>query len=209
MNKPRISRRNFILTAAQAAGAAVAARSILLEPRPVAALARPGAAGDRVRFGIIGVGMQGSSLVKTSIQLPGVECAAACDLYDGRLELAKEIVEKPILTTRRYAELLDNKEIDCIINATPDHWHKQTVVDCCNAGKDVYCEKPMTHDVSEGFEMVAAERKNKRIVQVGSQRVSSIIYNKAKELLAQGAIGEVCLVEASMGRNEPGGAWQY
>jgi predicted dehydrogenase len=148
--------------------------------------------------------------MRTSIQLPGVECAAACDLYDGRMQLAKEIAgDKPIITTRRYQELLDNKEIDCIITAVPDHWHRRIVVDCCNAGKDVYCEKPMTHEVSDGFDMIAAEQKNNRIVQIGSQRRSSIVYAKAKELLAQGQIGEVCLVEATMGRNDPCGAWEY
>ncbi len=154
--------------------------------------------------------MQGGGLLRTSIHLPGVECAAACDLYDGRVELAKEIVDKPtLITSKRYKDLLDNKEIDCIIAAVPDHWHKQIVVDCCEAGKDVYCEKPMTHHVAEGFEMIAAEQKNNRIVQIGSQRRSSIIYNKAKELFAQGALGEVCLVEAGMGRNDPCGAWEY
>ena len=209
MKKNRISRRDFMRTAAGAAGAGLAGRSILLEPASLAASPRAVAPSDRVRFGIIGVGMQGSGLLRTSIQLPGVECVAACDLYDGRHDLAKEIAGAPIPTTRRYQELLDNKEIDCIINATPDHWHKQIVVDCCSAGKDVYCEKPMTHTVDEGFEMIAAEQKGKRIVQVGSQRVSGILYAKAKELLAQGAIGELSLIESSMGRNDPTGAWQY
>jgi len=200
-----------------AAGVALAGRSILLEPGragcatwgPFAAAARAFPPSDTVRFGIVGVGMQGSGLLRTAIRLPGVECVAACDLYDGRQELAKEIVGKPIPTTRRYQELLENKDIDCIIAAIPDHWHKQIVVDAANAGKDIYCEKPMTHHVPEGFEMIAAEKKNNRIIQIGSQRRSSIIYAKAKDLYEQGAIGEVCLVEAVMGRNDPCGAWQY
>jgi len=162
-----------------------------------------------VRFGIIGIGMQGSGLLRTAVSLPGVECVAACDLYDGRHELAKEIVGKPIPTTRRYQDLLDNKEIDCIINATPDHWHRQIVVDCSSAGKDVYCEKPMTHASNEGFEMIAAAQKNRRIVQVGSQRVSSVVYAKAQELVATRAIGDVHTVESVMGRNDPNGAWVY
>lgn len=207
MHKPSLSRRDFIKTTA---GATLAGGSLGLGPKALAsALPRPAAPSDTVRFGMIGVGMQGSGLLRTSIQLPGVECAAACDLYDGRQELAKEIVDKPIPVTRRYHELLENKEIDCIVAAVPDHWHKQVVVDACNAGKDIYCEKPMTHHVGEGFEMIAAEKKNNRIVQIGSQRRSSIIYAKAKELLDQGAIGELSLVEAGMGRNDPCGAWQY
>jgi predicted dehydrogenase len=209
MKKTQLSRRDFMRTAAGAAGAGLAARSILLEPASLAASPRAVPPSDRVRFGIIGVGMQGSGLLRTAIQLPGVECVAACDLYDGRHDLAKEIVGKPIPTTRRYQELLDNKEIDCIICATPDHWHTHVVLDCFSAGKDVYCEKPMTHTVEQGFEIIASEQKNKRIIQVGSQRASGIIFAKAKELLDGGAIGEVSLIESTMGRNEPSGAWEY
>jgi predicted dehydrogenase len=191
------------------AGAALAARPIMLDPGDALASSPALPASDRVRFGIIGIGMQGNGLLRTAIALPGVECVAACDLYDGRHELAREIAGPAIATTRRYQELLDNQEIDCIINATPDHWHKKIVVDCCNAGKDVYCEKPMTHTAAEGFEMIAAERKHHRIVQVGSQRVSSVVYQKARSLMAEGAIGNVHLVEAVMGRNDPNGAWVY
>jgi len=209
MERKAISRRSFMQGTAGAAGAALGARSFMLDPGHLAAAPRPVPSSDTVHLGIIGVGMQGSGLLRTSIRIPGVECVAACDLYDGRQELAKEIVDKPIPTGRRYQELLDNKDVDCLIVAVPDHWHKQIVVDACNAGKDVYCEKPMTHHVDEGFEMVAAEQKNNRIVQIGSQRRSSIVYLKAKELLEQGAIGQLCLVEASMGRNDPCGAWEY
>jgi predicted dehydrogenase len=216
MNTPEMSRRKFMQKTAGAASAAVAARRILLEPTPAQAAmaARPGRAtapSDTVRFGMIGVGMQGSGLLRTSIGLPGVECAAACDLYDGRIELAKEIVgrDKHLYTTKRYHELLENKDIDCIVAAVPDHWHKQIVVDACNAGKDIYCEKPMTHKVEEGYEIIEVEHRNNRIVQIGSQRRSSIIYLKARELVQQGRIGEICLVEASLGRNDPCGAWEY
>jgi predicted dehydrogenase len=208
MQKPLLSRRDFMGKAAGVTAAMLAVRSFELEASPIPARTPP-APNDTIRFGIIGVGMQGSGLLRTAISLPGVECVAACDLYDGRRELAKEIVDKTIQVSKRYQDLLDNKEIDCLIAAVPDHWHKQIVVDACSAGKDVYCEKPMTHHVGEGFEMIAAAQKNSRIVQIGSQRCSSIIYGKAKELLAQGAIGNVCLVEANMGRNDPCGAWQY
>ena len=98
-------------------------------------------------------------------------------------------------TTRRYHELLENKDIDCIVAAVPDHWHKQVVVDAVSAGKDIYIEKPMSHTAEEGVEMVAAAKKNGRIVQVGSQRVSSVICAKAKELVAQGVLGDLMLVE--------------
>ncbi|HEV3279562.1 MAG TPA: Gfo/Idh/MocA family oxidoreductase [Terriglobia bacterium] len=215
MTSNGISRRTFMRRTAGVAGAAVAGRLIMLDPgrAPAATLKAAGrglaAPSDTVHFGMIGIGMQGSGLLGTAIQLPGVECIAACDLYDGRLELAKEIVGKPIATTRRYQDLLANKDVDCLIAAVPDHWHKQIVVDACNAGKDIYCEKPMTHHVEEGFEIIAAEQKNSRIVQIGSQRRSSILFNKARDLVAHGEIGDVCLVEAGLGRNDPCGAWVY
>src|ERR1700682_376377 len=129
MKKYRFSRREFLQTTAGAAGATLAANAILLNSELLFASDSPVATSDRVRFGIVGVGMEGSNLLTTAIQLPGVECAAACDLSDGRHELAREIVGKPVPTTRRYKELLDNKEIDAIVVAVPDHWHKQIVVD--------------------------------------------------------------------------------
>src|SRR6184192_4128710 len=153
--------------------------------------------------------MQGSGLLTNAIQLPGVECVAAADLWDGRHELAQEIVGSKIPTTRRYKELLDNKEIDCIVAAVPDHWHKNVVIDAVNAGKDIYCEKPMSHSVADGVAMVAAAKKTGRIVQIGSRRVSSVICAKAKELLANGIIGTITLVEGTYGRNDPTGAWEY
>jgi predicted dehydrogenase len=186
-----------------------AARQILLDPEPLEAAPAPTAASDRVRFGMIGVGMQGSGLLRTSIALPGVECAAACDLYDGRHTLAKEIAGSSLRTTRRYQELLDDKAIDCIVAAVPDHWHKKVVVDAVSAGKDIYCEKPMSHSAADGYEMLAAAQKSGRLVQIGAQRTSSVLCAKAKELVAKGLLGEITLVEGSLGRNDPTGAWQY
>jgi predicted dehydrogenase len=206
---PRSSRRQFLQTGAAVAGATLAVKKVLLDPEPGQASSGPTAAGDRVRFGMIGVGMQGSGLLTTSITLPGVECAAACDLYDGRHTLAKEIVNASLRTTRRYQDLLDDKSIDCIVAAVPDHWHKRVVVDAVGAGKDIYCEKPMSHSAADGFEMVAAAQKTGRIVQSGSQRVSSVICAKAREIVASGALGDLCLVEGSLGRNDPTGAWEY
>jgi len=188
----------------------IAGKQFVLESEPIPyAWEKPVAASDRVRFGIIGVGMQGNGLLATAITLPGVECVAAADLYDGRHTLAKEIAGPKITTTRQYKELLNNQEIDCIIAAVPDHWHKQVFVDTLRAGKDIYLEKPMSHSAAEGVEMVATAKTAGRIVQIGSQRVSSVICAKAKEMLAQGAIGDLNLVEGSLGRNDPTGAWEY
>ena len=209
MSDVRVSRRAFLQTTAGAAGASLLARSNYLDAQPIPSAAQAAPASDRVRFGIVGVGMEGSGLLTTAIQLRGVECVAAADLYDGRHELAKEIVGKPIRTTRRYKELLDSKDIDAILVAVPDHWHKQVVVDAVNAGKDVYCEKPMYHNPADGVEMVAAATKTDRIVQIGAQRTSSMLVAKAHELIKQGAIGDLNMIEMTYGRNDPTGAWEY
>jgi len=209
MNKIRFSRRTFLQTTAGVVGASLAAKTVFLDPEPVYGFPNPIPPSDRVRFGIVGVGMEGTQLLTTAIQLPGVECAAACDLYDGRHELAKEIVGKPIPTTRRYKDLLADKDIDAIIVAVPDHWHMPVVVDSLAAGKDVYCEKPFSHNAADGIALVAAAKKTDRIVQVGAQRTSSVLCAKAKELYDRGAIGELSLVEATLGRNDPTGAWEY
>ena len=209
MKKDNFSRREFLELSAAAAGGSLAAKTILLTPEPRVTSQWPVAASDRIRFGIIGVGMQGSGLLGESIKFPGVECAAAADLYDGRHILAREIVRPDLPVTRRYRELLDNKEIDCIVAAVPDHWHKQVVVDTVSAGKDIYCEKPMSHSAADGVAMVDAAKRTGRIVQIGSQRVSSLICAKAKEMVSQGMLGDLMLVEGWLGRNDPTGAWQY
>jgi predicted dehydrogenase len=209
MENGSVSRRAFLKTTAGAAGASLVPGSILLESEPTLAASQASVPSDRVRFASVGVGMEGNQLLATAIQLPGVECVGAADLYDGRHLLAREIVGKPIRTTRRYQELLDAKDIDAILVAVPDHWHKQVVVDALAAGKDVYCEKPMSHNPADGLQMVAAAKKTDRIVQIGAQRTSSVLCEKARELIEQGAIGELNLIEATYGRNDPNGAWEY
>jgi predicted dehydrogenase len=208
--KNDFSRRAFLQTGAVAAGGLLAAKTILLDPVVASASPQTVAPSDRVRFGMIGVGMQGSDLLANAITLPGVECVAAADLYDGRHTLAKEITNNPSLaTTRRYQELLDNKEIDCIVAAVPDHWHRKVVVDAVSAGKDIYCEKPMSHNAADGVAMVEAAQRTRRIVQIGSQRVSSALCAKSRQLYHDGVIGDLSLVELSLGRNDPTGAWEY
>jgi predicted dehydrogenase len=208
--KKDLSRRKFLQRTAGAAAAFSAADTLFLrDPRMEAASYPAVPASDRVRFGMIGIGMQGSGLLANAIQLPGLQCVAACDLYDGRHRLAREIISVNVPATRRYQDLLDNKEIDCIVAAVPDHWHKKIVVDAVRAGKDIYCEKPMSHSPADGVEMVKAAKSTGRVVQIGSQGVSSVLYAKAKELLANKIIGDLMMVELTMGRNQPDGAWQY
>src|SRR5256714_3236352 len=209
MTKSNFSRREFLEVSAAAAGGSLAARTVLLTPEPAPDAERRILPSDTVRFGMIGVGMQGSGLIGTSIGIPGVECAGAADLYDGGHTLAREIVRPNLPVTRRYRDLLDNKNIDCIVAAVPDHWHRQVVIDAVGAGKDIYCEKPMSHTAADGVAMVDAAKKSGRIVQIGSQRVSSLVCAKAKQIISQGMLGDLMLVEGWLGRNDPTGAWQY
>jgi predicted dehydrogenase len=166
-------------------------------------------ANDHIQIALIGAGGQGQGDTGWAVQVPGVKLVAVADCYDGRLAHCKEVWGQDVFTTRDYREVLARKDIDAVIIATPDHWHKQAAVDAMNAGKDVYCEKPMIHLYSDGPEIIETARTTKRIIQIGSQRVSSIIYAKAKELLASGAIGQLNMVTARWDRNSAIGAWDY
>ena len=210
MPKNSLSRRDFIRLGAGAAAVGAAAKVTLLEPRTLWAKPGPVAPSDTVRFGIIGTGVRGCELLQASRRVPGVECVAAADLYDSRHIAAREALGgKDIFTTREYRQVLDRKDIDAVIVATMDHWHRKLVEDAAAAGKDVYCEKPMSHSIEDGKAMVEAIQKNKRMCTVGSQRVSSILYAKAKEIWDSGKLGEVDTIEAAWDRNTPSGAWVY
>jgi len=169
------------------------------------------AANDHIQLALIGAGIQGQGDTHTAIQVPGVKLVAVSDCYQGRLDHAKEMwgEDHDLFTTKHYEEILARKDVDAVLIATPDHWHKQVAIDAMKAGKDVYCEKPMIHLYEDGPEMIEAARSTGRIIQIGSQRVSSEVYKKAKELLAAGAIGELNLVNARWDRNSAMGAWDY
>ncbi|HUX27996.1 MAG TPA: Gfo/Idh/MocA family oxidoreductase [Terracidiphilus sp.] len=170
---------------------------------------RPIAANDHIQIALIGAGGQGQGDTKVALQVPGVKLMAVADCYDGRLKHSKDLWGDDIFTTRDYREILARKDIDAVIIGTPDHWHKQASIDAMKAGKDVYCEKPMIHLYSDGPQMIETARATKRIIQIGSQRVSSALYIKAKELLASGAIGQLNMVTAHWDRNSSMGAWNY
>ncbi len=166
-------------------------------------------ANDQIQIAVIGAGGMGTVDVNTAISTPGVKIVAACDLFDGHLEAAKERWGKDLFTTRNYKDILARKDIDAVIIATPDHWHKQISVDAMRAGKGVYCEKPMVHSVGEGAAVIKAQKETGKTFCVGSQGMSSLGNEKAKELLAAGAIGELNYAEGFWARNSPVGAWQY
>ena len=189
--------------------AAAAAKFTLLEPKPLWGTVGPVAPSDTVRFASIGTGVRGCELLEASTRVPGIECVGACDLYDSRHTAAQEAVKKNVPTTRNYKEILDRKDVDAVIVAVTDHQHRKVFMDACAAGKDVYCEKPMSHTVEDGFAMIDAAQKGNRIIQVGSQRVSSILYQRAKEIYESGKLGEVYSIQAYWDRNSPSGAWVY
>ena len=209
MKQFSITRRDFVRLSAGAVAAAIPAKVTMLEAKTLDA-STPTPPSDTVRFGIIGTGTEGCELLRSTRAVPGVECVAAADLFDTRHEAAMEALGgASIDTTREYRRILDRKDIDAVIVATPDHWHRRLVVEAAEAGKDVYCEKPMSHSVEDGAAMVEAVQKNKRICQIGSQRVSSILYAKAKEIWDSGRLGEISTIEAVWDRNTDSGAWVY
>jgi len=203
-----LTRRDFIRIGAGTIAAGTGVKT-LLEPTPLWGAGRAVAPSDQIRFASIGTGTRGCELLHATLVVPGVECVAVSDLYDSRHEAAQEAVQKKVPATRNYKEVLDRKDVDAVIVAVTDHQHRRVVVDACAAGKDVYCEKPMSHKVEEGFAIVEAVQKGNRILQVGSQRVSSIVYEKAHEIYMSGALGDVFYVEGATDRNSASGAWVY
>jgi predicted dehydrogenase len=193
------TRRHFL--GATAMGAGIAGELLADAPQSTSS-------NDRIRVALIGNGIQGFGDARMSISA-GAEMVACADVYEGRLTRAKEAWGNQVFTTRDYREVLARKDVDAVIIAVPDHWHRQIAIDAMNAGKDVYVEKPMVQLIEEGHDVIEAQKRTGRILQVGSQRVSSVVYQKAKELVENGAIGEINLVEAWVDRNSAIGAWQY
>jgi len=208
-----INRRSFLRAAGAASAATLMPGLHLLAASETeleqAETARPISANDHIQIALIGAGGQGQYDTRSAVQVPGVKLVAAADCYDGRLVRCKELWGDDVFTTRDYNEILARKDIDAVIIGTPDHWHKQASIDAMNAGKDVYCEKPMIHRYEDGPAMIECSRSTKRILQVGSQRVSSLIYIKARDILASGAIGQLNMVTAHWDRNSSMGAWNY
>jgi len=187
------SRRHFLAAAAAS---------------PLLAQVRARSAHDQIQIAIIGAGGQGTGDVQSSIA-GGAKLVAASDIYQGRLTRVNEVFGKDVFVTRDYREVLARADVDAVIIATPDHWHQKIAIDAMNASKDVYLEKPMVQLIGDGQPLIDAQRKTGRILQVGSQRVRSIVYQKAQELMQSGAIGQLNMVEAWWDRNSAIGAWQY
>jgi predicted dehydrogenase len=208
-NVHELNRRSFLKVAGTLTAESLVASKLHALTAVQSEPTRPIGVNDQIHVALIGAGIQGQGDTKVALQVPGVKLVAVADCYDGRLEHAKELWGNDIFTTRDYNQILARKDVDAVIIATPDHWHKRAAIDAMKAGKGVYCEKPMIHLYADGPEMIEAARSTGRIIQIGSQRVSSIVYAKAKELLASGAIGKLNMVTARWDRNSSMGAWNY
>jgi predicted dehydrogenase len=170
---------------------AAAGLTVLSQPR-----AR--AAGEKVIIGVMGLGGRGTFLAESFAQRPDVEIAYLCDPNTRRFARAREVVEEAQETRPKmvqdFRKILDDKSVDALINATPDHWHGLGTIMACQAGKDVYVEKPMAHNIFEGRKMIEAARKYKRVVQVGMQSRSAAYSGKAKEYVQSGKLGDIYIV---------------
>jgi predicted dehydrogenase len=202
-----ISRRDFVRLGAGAVVAGAAAKSIVLEPTVLAA--QTAQTERKISFVSIGTGIRGCDLLRSARKVQNGVCVGTADLYEMHRKAGVEAYGADIPTTRDYRELLDRKDVDAVIVAVADFQHRRVVLDCVAAGKDVYCEKPMSHNVADGLAMVKAVQEGKRMFQAGSQRVSNTVYKKAAEIYKSGRLGAVTSIEAHTDRNSPSGAWVY
>ena len=166
-------------------------------------------ANEQIGFGFIGTGIRGTQLMAEFLEMPAVKPVMVADLYDGYLQRAKEQTEGRIETTKDYRAVLDRKDVDAVVIATPDHWHKQMTLEALSAGKHVYIEKPMTWSIDEGPAIIAAAKKSGKTLMVGSGAKTSALTAKSRELIKAGAIGKVNLVRMVNHRNDAQGAWVY
>ncbi len=166
-------------------------------------------ANDAINVGMIAVGARAHGLMESIMQLEGTEIVAVCDAYKGRVERAIERTDGRAKEYSNYKDIISDKSIDAVVISTPDHLHKQQIIDALNARKHIYIEKPMTYTVEEGVQIINGAKINKVAFQVGSQGVSSVLSKKAKEIVASGRLGQVTMVRAYYNRNTASGAWIY
>ena len=190
MRSPGRSRRDFL----ESMGL-LGAGALLAGP------ARAASANETITVGCIGTGGRCRTLMKSLSTLPGVKIVAVSDAWDVALAEARKLADPSALATKHYREILDRKDVDAVLIASPDHWHVPMTVDACAAGKDVYVEKPLTHDLAEGARVVQAQDEHKRVVQVGQQQRSMPHIQKARELIKAGRIGRLVKIALSWNRN--------
>ena len=170
-----------------------AATGLALGTRMAAASAQ--GANNRIRIGIIGTGGRARGLMNDLKRLPGNELVAVCDVYEPRLLQAAEIAGAAAAKVADYRRILDDRTIDAVLIGTPDHWHKTITLDAVAAGKDVYVEKPVSHSIDEGAEMVRAIEASKQIVQTGTQQRSWDHWMLGKQIVDSGRLGQITFVQ--------------
>lgn len=175
----------------------------------VLAHAQNTAPSDRITVGMIAVGARSHELLEGIKRIDGTEIVGVCDAYTGRVERAVERTDGRAKTYPSYEHILDDPAIDAVTIGTPDHWHRQMVVEALRAGKEVYCEKPLTFSVDEGLEIASVAEKTGKILQVGSQGISGGNTQKLREWIQSGKLGQVTMIRAAYNRNSAGGAWLY
>ena len=190
----RIERREFLGQAGAGAAALLAGYT---------ATAKGYAANETIHVGCIGTGGRCRRLMESLRQIPGVRITAVCDIWDQHLNQGRELADSKAVATKRHEELLERSDVDAVLIGTPDHWHVPMTVAACEAGKDVYVEKPLTHDASEGAAVLAAEKKSRRIVQVGTQQRSMPQFLEAREIVKSGQLGQILKVHLTWNRNAP------
>jgi predicted dehydrogenase len=187
------NRRSFLQT-----GAALAAGQIV-----------KAAPNERITVGHIGAGARAHELMQAVMANPNTEIVGVVDAYMGRVERAIDRTGGRAKAYPNHHDLLADKSIDAVVIATPDHWHKQIILEALRAGKDVYSEKPMTYRSAEGVEIIEAARQTQRVIQVGSQGMSSKTEQVAKDWVRSGKLGKITMIRASYNRNTAEGAWLY
>ena len=170
-----------------------AASGLALGTRMAASSAQ--GANDRIRIGVIGMGSRARGLMGHLTKLAGAEMVSICDVYEPRLLQAREIAGPSATAVADYRRILDDREIDAVVIATPDHWHKTMTLDAVGAGKDVYVEKPVSHTIEEGAEMVRVIEASKQIVQTGTQQRSWDHWILGKQLVDSGRLGQITFVQ--------------
>ena len=198
--QPAFSRRAFLSRSALAAAVAPLAVGGLTSPFIRSARAGEPGANDKIRVGLIGAGGMGSGDLTCFFGNPEVECAVICDVDDAHIKSGVAICEKKGRrqpdTVKDFRRVLDRKDVDVVIVATPDHWHALPTVLACQSGKDVYVEKPLATTIDEGRAMLTASQKHNRIVQMGSQWRSCQHIIDATDFVKSGKLGKVSMVRA-------------
>jgi predicted dehydrogenase len=180
------TRRSFLL----ASGAVIAGSS-----------ATSFAANETLNVGLIGTGGRCQALTKSLLTIPNVRVVAISDVREDSITGAKKLVGDKVAVFKHFPDLLERKDVDAVLIASPDHWHVPMAVAACEAKKDVYVEKPLTHDLSEGKAVIDAQNKHERIVQVGTQQRSMPHIIKAREIIQGGGVGKVVKVHMTWNRN--------